>query len=1180
MTDPIVLASGPGNDQFKLLQGASDASGQLSEAVPTQVIVLNRGFGQDQLDVQYPTQDASAADVPLTPYILRLGAGITPADVQLVMLEDMALPIAPDDFGAPQAQVRWSLSVVHSRDSILITDTVNLDAQGKHDVLRNLQQIEFADGTVWSAEQVQAALRLPQNAQGTVYGSAGDDSLQGDGLARTLKGGDGQDTLVSGAGNEVLLGGSGFDTYRFELGNGQDTIRADSSFSFQPVLGALIEFGEGITPADVQVSRDGFDLLMQLPGGDSVRVASFLPSGLSGNELRINGFVFADGSSWGYSEVFARIAQTATEQADLIVGLDGDELLAGGAGDDRITGNQGRDTLLGGDGRDTIQGAGMVIDGGRGNDAINGYTRGVYQFGEAFGQDTLTCDTDRADSLIQFKDGIVQDSLAFYRDGGALVMLNQASGDSLCVDTFYLDVNTDPAGGLGILFADGATLTRAEILSGAVVVTDLSAAAAPVLADSAGDQTYTLSTTSGHGSLTLDGGPATDRDTVRVHGAIALEDVAVKAVGDALDVSFGSLASLRISGLPGSLLGDRLRFEFDDGQTLSLAQLDGQAHLGTLDNNLFSATNRADHYAFGVGDGQDTITGFAAGLSQPADEVLLHTHDVSFAKLGGGGLGIQIRGRTDQLTLLGATDGELLTGSAPIVRFDDGSTLSASNIQALIAAQAQPPVPTSALQITGTFRDETLAGGSADDLIEAGQGNDVIDLSAGGVDTLVAWQGDGNDSVTGDVDVLRLRGAISRGDLALRDGRLHVSQGGVLVYSLQASQGIGRILFDDGSATTLADVLKAQFAGTGGNDSIVGTDANDSISGQAGQDTLDGGAGQDSLDGGAGDDRLYGGAGSDTLRGGTGQDTLVGQGGADTFLYARGDGYDFIGSGGTDDALAGDVVQLGAGIGRSDLVVLVPRLAAGSAVTASLQVLLKDGSGGFELRGAGGAGSAGSAYAGLPSLKLADGTVIKASELYAMRTANVGTAGKDVLWGTVGGTRADGSLAGASLSGGAGNDVLNGNLGDDVLDGGLGLDTLAGGAGQDRLVGGKGNDTYLFNRGDGRDTIVDNDSTLFNSDLLKIGGATSRQLWFSRVGSNLDINVIGTTDHVIVQDWFAGVANRIEKITAADGKSLTASKVQNLVNAMASFAPPALGTSTLPADTSTLVKMVVAASWA
>jgi Ca2+-binding RTX toxin-like protein len=57
------------------------------------------------------------------------------------------------------------------------------------------------------------------------------------------------------------------------------------------------------------------------------------------------------------------------------------------------------------------------------------------------------------------------------------------------------------------------------------------------------------------------------------------------------------------------------------------------------------------------------------------------------------------------------------------------------------------------------------------------------------------------------------------------------------------------------------------------------------------------------------------------------------------------------------------------------------------------------------------------------------------------------------------------------LRGQAGNDILGGGAGDDEAHGGPGDDIIAGEKGDDRLRGGPGNDVYLFNHGDGEDSI-------------------------------------------------------------------------------------------------------------
>jgi len=50
-------------------------------------------------------------------------------------------------------------------------------------------------------------------------------------------------------------------------------------------------------------------------------------------------------------------------------------------------------------------------------------------------------------------------------------------------------------------------------------------------------------------------------------------------------------------------------------------------------------------------------------------------------------------------------------------------------------------------------------------------------------------------------------------------------------------------------------------------------------------------------------------------------------------------------------------------------------------------------------------------------------------------------------------------------------DTLSGGEGDDTLVGGAGDDTLTGGAGDDILTGGDGNDFFVFQEGDGSDTV-------------------------------------------------------------------------------------------------------------
>ena len=59
------------------------------------------------------------------------------------------------------------------------------------------------------------------------------------------------------------------------------------------------------------------------------------------------------------------------------------------------------------------------------------------------------------------------------------------------------------------------------------------------------------------------------------------------------------------------------------------------------------------------------------------------------------------------------------------------------------------------------------------------------------------------------------------------------------------------------------------------------------------------------------------------------------------------------------------------------------------------------------------------------------------------------------------------------IDGGNGNDIISSGLGDNAVLGGAGNDRLAGNDGDDDLTGGSGSDQFIFQRGDGNDTITD-----------------------------------------------------------------------------------------------------------
>ena len=139
-------------------------------------------------------------------------------------------------------------------------------------------------------------------------------------------------------------------------------------------------------------------------------------------------------------------------------------------------------------------------------------------------------------------------------------------------------------------------------------------------------------------------------------------------------------------------------------------------------------------------------------------------------------------------------------------------------------------------------------------------------------------------------------------------------------------------------------------------------------------------------------------------------------------------------------------------------------------------------------------------------------------------------------------------------------------------------DTMIGGVGTDTdtLVGGTGNDTYVFFQGMGASVVDDAGGT----NTLRFGeGISDQQLWFAQQGNDLLVSVIGTSESVLVKNWYAGSSPPSDSFVDGSGNTLQASQVANLVDAMASYSPPSAGQTTLPSNEATTLDPVIAANW-
>ncbi|VVN09551.1 hypothetical protein PS647_03770 [Pseudomonas fluorescens] len=216
--------------------------------------------------------------------------------------------------------------------SILTTGETLTVSQHFLDADHAIDRFEFADGSRWSASDIQANLFyppvVPTNGADVINGNPGDDILLGLG---------GNDTLLGNGGNDTLDGGSGND--RMEGGVGNDTYVVDAAAD---VVVEANNAGDDLVQASINYNLGSNVERLTLTGGANINgTGNGLDNTLNGNA----GNNILDGGSGN----------------DLIQGGDGDDTLQGGAGNDNLKGDAGNDLLDGGAGNDSMAG-------GSGND--------------------------------------------------------------------------------------------------------------------------------------------------------------------------------------------------------------------------------------------------------------------------------------------------------------------------------------------------------------------------------------------------------------------------------------------------------------------------------------------------------------------------------------------------------------------------------------------------------------------------------------------------------------------------------------------------------------------------------------------------------------------------------------------------------------------------------------------
>ena len=725
---------------------------------------------------------------------------------------------------------------------------------------------------------------------------------------------------------------------------------------------------------------------------------------------------------------------------DMIYAGADNDLVLGGDGNDAIYAGLGDDVVFGGDGHDAIfaEGGNDVVFAGNGNDVISG----------GWGNDVLSGD-DGNDQV--------------YGEAGSDALFGRAGNDEL----LGMDGNDRLDGGTGHDLLDGG-------------------AGADEMIGGTGNDTYVVDDLG---------------DTVT-----ELTDEGLDSVRASIDyVLGGNVENLTLTGTAnlsgsGNALDNHLtgnsgdnRLDGGEGDDLLNGGMGADSMSGGAGNDTYVVDNAGDVVNEASGEGLDNVRASVSYVLAENVENLILTGSADISG-SGNGLGNMLVGNSGNNVLDGGIGADAMRGGAG----DD--TYIVDETGDMVAEAAGEGIDTVVSNIDyalGANLENLVLGGNMD---LAGTGNELDNVLVGNIGSNVLDGGTGADTMSGGAG----------------DDTYSVDNAGDTVTE-GVDAGVDQVF--SSVSYGLSDQVENLFLT--GTEDIDGTgNALDNVlTGNLGNNVLDGGTGADAMSGGAGNDTYLVDEAGDSVIENTdeGIDTVV-----SAIDYTLGDNFenlslsgaaDIVGTGNAfDNVLIGNIgnniLDGGAGAdtmsgGEGDDTYLVDQ--TGDSITENIDE-------------------------GVDTVVSAIGYTLGANLENLILTGNedidgTGNALDNVLTGNSGNNILDGGVGGDAMSGGAGDDsyivdnagdmvsevagegldiiyasisyvlpehvenltltgteginatgnaldnVLRGNSGSNVLDGGVGVDAMSGGAGDDSYIVDNAGDTVSEAASGGLDTI-------------------------------------------------------------------------------------------------------------
>ena len=951
------------------------------------------------------------------------------------------------------------------------------------------------------------------NGNNAITTGSGDDIIKtGDGQDK-IYAGDGDDIINAGKGDDHIEGGEGSDTYIFSRGDGADTIKEKE---YRLSGENTIKFITDIVQEDVQIKRQGDNIIIQVLSKDKTTIDNEITIQEAIKEYtdytQITNIQFSDGSVWDKEEILTRLKTIkANDNSDTLKGYNWSEVLIGGEGSDTyiLTGDTNTDTIV----------------------EIENRNNNVVKFEEGIKPENIMPLRSQNDLILQF---VYEDNNINNQDE----RLPKLTGAYHIIKDYY---KQDVPNIKQIIFSDGTIWEKdvidekAKYIYGSIQDDEIigndwndiiytshgndriqAGKGDDIINAMAGSDTYYFERGDGidiiQGEIDYEGNPSTD--TIEFGKDITTDDIKIQRQGNDLIIKVLSKDKTTIDNE--IIIKDDFRYinkaieqiKFEDNQIWDQETIYKKARTiyGTPSdetingfetddiiysdkgNDILQGKAGSDTYYFKRGDGTDTIIDNIDYAGNPSIDTIEFDSDISRQDIR-----VKKQGYDMVIQVLSkdktTIDNEIIIKDEYAYKIPQIEQVKFADNTTLTSEQLKEI----ASYIYGTDGNDTIKLEQGDFTVQSGKGNDIIQGSAGNT-TYSFNRGDGTDTITDNIDYVgnpSIDTILLKADITEED----------VIVKKQGYDMVIQVLSKDKKTIDNEIIIKDEYAYKIPQIEQVKFEYNNIIWTQAELKQR-----ASYIYGTDGDDIIKLEHGDFTVQAGKGNDIIQGSAGNTTYIYKKGDGNDIIrgeidyqGNPSIDTIKLIDIDENNIKIKKQgyDMIIEIQ-----NEDNTKNTITVKD-----EYK---------YTVSQIEQIQIGNSKILNKEQINKLSKTIYGTDRGETIKGT------------------NKNDIINAGKGDDYIQGYYGADT------------------YIFNKGDGIDTIYDYDTNTNNKDTIKLGADILNTI-FKKEGSGLSIQFADSDDKINIQNWYKSPNYQIEEIKDNKGNMITNKKVEKLIEYMSTF---------------------------